>query len=110
MDYLNKKGNVYSDNIGNVTKGEFPLLLQWDERWGYGDYGKSNIAISGCGPTSLAMLIAGLTGKNDTTPYDIAKFAVEKGYYQDNAGTTWSLMSEGAKYFGLQVKELPLNK
>ncbi|MFR3386435.1 MAG: hypothetical protein ACLTST_08525 [Lachnospiraceae bacterium] len=30
-----------------MPKGEIPLLLQWDERWGYAPYGKS-IVVSGC--------------------------------------------------------------
>ncbi|RAY91685.1 secreted protein containing domain of murein hydrolase, partial [Klebsiella oxytoca] len=37
--YPEKKGNVYADSVGEVEKGKIPLLLQWDERWGYGEYG-----------------------------------------------------------------------
>ena len=75
-DFEDKKGHIYIDNIGKVTKGEYPLLLQYDKKWGYGIYGDNVIAINGCGPTSLAMVVAGLTGKNDTTPYDIAKILI----------------------------------
>lgn len=32
--YPEKKGQVFADSIGDVKKGEYPLLLQWDERWG----------------------------------------------------------------------------
>ena len=45
--YPEKKGQVFADSIGKVKKGEYPLLLQWDERWGYGNYGTSCIAVSG---------------------------------------------------------------
>ena len=54
MEYPKKKGNVYADTVGEVTKGEFPLLIQWDEKWGYGNYGDSSIAVSGCGPTAFS--------------------------------------------------------
>ena len=73
LDYPEKKGNVYKNNIGKVQKGKFPLLLQYDKNWGYGIYGDNVIAINGCGPTVLSMVVAGLTGKNDITPYTIAE-------------------------------------
>ena len=44
----------------SLTKKEkketYPLLIQWDSRWGYIPYGSSNIGISGCGPTCLSMV------------------------------------------------------
>ncbi len=110
INYLEKKGKVYSDNIGNVKKGTFPLLLQWDERWGYASYGDSSIAVSGCGPTALSSVIAGLTGDNTLTPYKIAKFAEENGYYSGTSGTSWYLMTEGASKLGIKSKELSLSK
>lgn len=61
LGFPEKQGNVYADSIGSVQQGQFPLLLQWDERWGYGPYGDSFLAISGCAPTALAMVAAGLT-------------------------------------------------
>lgn len=47
------------------------------------------------------MVVAGLTGKNDTTPYDIAKYSYEKGYYTKEWGTKWDLMSIGIEPFGI---------
>lgn len=109
-DFEDKKGHIYIDNIGKVTKGEYPLLLQYDKKWGYGIYGDNVIAINGCGPTSLAMVVAGLTGKNDTTPYDIAKYSYEKGYYTKEWGTKWDLMSIGIEPFGIIGKKIVLSK
>lgn len=108
-DYENMKGHIYIDNIGKVTKGEYPLLLQYDKKWGYGIYGDNVMAINGCGPTSLAMVVAGLTGLNDTTPYDIAKYSYEKGYYTEE-GTRWDLMTIGIKNFGVVGKKIVLTK
>ena len=109
LDYLNKKGEVTSDNIGEVIKGKFPLLLQYDERWGYGIYGDNVIAINGCGPTVLTMVIAGLTGRNDITPYDIAAFSEREGYYLEE-GTSWLLFTEGIKQYGITGENIPLSE
>ena len=109
LDYPENKGKVYSNTIGKFN-GSIPELYQWDERWGYGSYGKSNIAISGCGPTALAMVVAGLKKDNTITPYKVAKLSESKGYYIPNVGTTWDLITKGGEYYGLKVKELPLDE
>lgn len=109
LDYQKRKNTVYSNDIGSIDS-QIPRLYQWDERWGYGSYGSSNIAISGCGPTALAMVVAGLKQDNTITPYKVAKLAEEKGYYVENSGTTWDLMRKGGVYYGLNVKELPLSE
>ena len=93
-----------------VKKGEFSLLLQYDTRWGYGKYGDSVIAISGCGPTVISMVIAGLTGNNSITPYDVAKYSEENGYYDLLAGTSWSLFREGVLEYGIKGTTISLSK
>ena len=110
LNYPNKKGNVYSDNIGNISKGKIPLLLQWDERWGYANYGENIIAINGCGPTALSMVLAGLKGDSSITPYKVAKYAENNGYYVSGSGSSWSLMSDAPSAFGVKSEELPLYK
>lgn len=110
LDYPKMKGNVYGDNVGKVKKDTIPLLLQWDPRWGYGNYGESMIGISGCGPTSLSMVITGLTGDISITPYEVAKFAGKQKYYVPGTGTSWSLFTEGSRHFGVEGRELPLEK
>lgn len=87
-----------------------PLLLQWDSRWGYQDYGSSSIAVSGCAPTSLAMAAAYLTGDSTVTPYRVSRYAAEQGYYIPGQGTSWSLLSEGAAAFGISCRQLSLDK
>ncbi len=109
VDYPSKKGKVYSEDVGNF-EGDMPRLFQWDERWGYGSYGTSNVAISGCGPTSLSMVVVALKKDKTVTPYKVAKLAEEKGYYVENSGTTWDLIREGAKDYGLKVNELSLSE
>lgn len=111
-DYPNNKGGKTDNNISvkdEYTKGEIPLFMQWDERWGYDKYGPDFFAINGCGPTALSMVTVGLTGNTDITPRYIENFSKENGYLVDGVGTSWSLMTDGAKKLGLKSKVLPLS-
>ena len=81
--------------------GKIPRLQQWDEKWGYSEYGDGIIAVNGCGPTALSMVASGLTGKRSITPIKVAKYSDSKGYHEAN-GTNWRLMYEGAKKFGIK--------
>lgn len=105
-NYQEKKDAPPAEDIGEVAAGVIPHLLQWDERWGYQIYGDNMIAVNGCGPTVISMVAAGLTGDNTITPYRVAKFAEENGYYEGEAGTSWSLMTEGAQQFGIYGEEM----
>lgn len=87
-----------------------PLLLQWDERWGYEKYGDSFMAYSGCGPVSLSMVAVYLRGDASITPLVVADFALENGYRVPGNGSSWTLISEGCKAFGLEAEELPLHE
>ena len=108
--YPQHKDDTPADTVGEVTQGEFPLLMQWDMRWGYATYGDGLMALNGCGPTALSMVICGLTGDNTITPYAVAQYADSQGYYVDGVGTSWDLMRKGAEHFGLTAKELPLDE
>lgn len=87
-----------------------PLFLQWDSRWGYEKYGSDFLAVTGCGPTCLAMAGQFLTGDETMTPSRIARFAEKNRYYAPGYGSSWTLISEGAGQLGLAAKELPLVK
>ena len=85
-----------------------PLFLQWDTRWGYEKYGSNMMAITGCGPTCVAMVGYYLTG--DAKTYDpavVAAFSEKNGYYASGYGSSWTLISEGAVKLGLDVTEIP---
>lgn len=90
--------------------GTVPLFLQWDSQWGYEKYGSDFLAVTGCGPTCLAMAGFYLTGEETMTPDTIARFAEQNGYYASGYGSSWSLISEGAQKLGLTATELPLVK
>ena len=97
------------DLSGEVKAGTIPRLYQWDLRWGYGRYGENIIALAGCGPTCLSMVMLGLTGDAQWDPVEIARFSETKGYVSQ-VGTSWELMSVGAQELGLTSQELPLDE
>ena len=83
---------------------DIPLLLQTDPRWANKKYGSSTIKISGCGTTSVAMVVTGLTG-NTVTPDVVSVWAGPK-YYVKGAGSSWSLFDGAAKKWGLKVNQI----
>lgn len=110
LDFNEKKGSYTNASITNVKQGSAPLLMQWDKRWGYAAYADSYLAINGCAPTCLSMVIIYLTGDTSMNPYVISKYAYENGYYTSGVGTSWALMTKGSKHFGVSGKEIPLSK
>lgn len=80
------------------------------KRWGYASFGDNNIALSGCAPTCLSMVVLELTGNEKATPDAVADYIMKNGYYLEGTGTAWSLMTEGCKKFGVRGEELPLDQ
>ena len=100
--YPRKKNREISMDVsGEVTPGEIPLFIQWDERWGYHSYGNNFFGVNGCGPTCLSMVVCGLTGDTYWNPYEVGVFSEQSGYYVPGEGTAWDLMTEGADVLGL---------
>lgn len=89
---------------------EVPLLMQWDERWGYRQYAGDMFVFSGCGPTCLSMVCIYLLGETGFTPAYIADFAEDEGYSVQGNGSAWTLISEGGKQLGLDITEIPLDE
>lgn len=114
IDYVKGYPTAEHKVNGGLTSEElqkkFPLFIQWDKRWGYADYGDDTIALSGCAPTCISMVAVALTKNAQATPDKVASYAQQNGYYQPNVGTAWSMMTEGAKAFGVNGNEMSLNK
>lgn len=107
-DYEKKKDIPPADKIADsIEQGTIPHLLQWDERWGYQPYGGGTIATDGCGPTCMAMVVAGLTGDVSVTPYVMARFGEENGYVDKENGTYWEYMMQASKPWGVNVIDSP---
>lgn len=107
--YLTSDRNVSGGLNDKEMSEDYPLLLQWDKRWGYVAYGDYDIGLSGCAPTCLSMVIVALTKDRNATPDVVADYAMTNGFYISGTGTTWSLMTEGSRHFGIQGKEISLN-
>lgn len=101
----NKKIDVSGDLTGGI-----PLFIQWDERWGYRQYGNNFMAVTGCGPTCLSMVYCGLTGNGKWNPYKVAKMAEEAGYYVEGSGSSWELMTGGAANIGLRAENIQFDE
>ncbi len=96
-------------DLSDFDRQAVPLMLQWDQRWGYEKYGSDMLAITGCGPTCVAMVGYYLTGDAKTfDPAAVAAFSEKNGYYASGYGSSWTLISEGAVELGLDVTEIPL--
>lgn len=103
------------ETVPAVSNGVYTLSLtssvglltyynQKDSRWGNKIYGgQDSIAVYGCGPTTLAMLVSSFTNQT-VLPSDMAKWAADKGYWSAGSGTKHEFILEGAKAFGFQAK------
>lgn len=111
LDYpKNKDLHPQIDLSKEVTKGEIPLFLQWDERWGYEFYGDDFMAVTGCGPTCLSMVYCGLSGDSTCHPYAVAQMAEQDRFYVPDVGSSWELMTVGARELGLIAEELTFDE
>lgn len=102
--------NIYDDvDLSELKEyppgnANIPYYNQADKRWGHYSYGNSTIKSAGCGPTSLAMVIAGLKNRSDINPKSVADWSVANGHRAEGVGSYWSLMTDGGRYYGLQVE------
>jgi hypothetical protein len=94
--------------LGWQLTGECRMVSydQGDPRWANLAYGrgKSPLAESGCGPTSLAMIGATLLNNTTITPATVANKYGDK--YHVSEGTSWGLFPVYAQDNGLTFKDL----
>lgn len=94
------------DITGDYVESQTPLFIQWDKRWGNYAYGRSGtIGSSGCGPTSLSMVVVGLTGDTTVNPKVVADWSAANGHRVEGVGTAWSLFPAGATKWGINCEE-----
>ncbi len=104
--FESKDATYYFDLTAEIEKQRVPHLLQWDSRWGYSAYGDDNMALDGCGPTCLSMVLIGLTGNQLYNPMYVANYCEELGYYMDGVGTKWDFFTEGAEFFDVNSYQI----
>lgn len=91
-------------DVSFVTKDGFAVYLQTDERWANIPYSINTEGKSGCGPTSMAMIITALTGKVINIPEHI-KVAVSLGI-ANSFGSSLDTAPKLAQYYGLKSKPI----
>lgn len=97
----------YEDSL---EKGSYPLLFDWDSRWGNVDFGDGALAVTGSGPTSLAMAYMGLTGKTDQTPATIAKAITDAGADKAEGNLDKSFIEKHLTSVGLSANAMEVGK
>lgn len=89
-------------------------FLQTDDRWGNEIYSISNdssqtIATSGCGPTSMAMILNYYID-NSITPLQTTFYAINNGYRTYQEGTSWSYFQAMAAEYQLEYYQTSNSK
>lgn len=85
------------------TAGVMTFYSQYDPKWGNSPYGSCSISFGGCGPTSMAMVAATLTGDRTITPLITVDYFTSKG---NSCGTNWSIWPDAAEKWGINYEDL----
>ena len=100
--FLRRFGGRGADELNG-----FPFLMQTDSRWAdtmYSITGSSSqtIGTSGCGPTSMAMVLRSFGA--DVTPVETCQYAIDNGFRTTNSGTSWGFFPSIASKYGLTTE------
>jgi hypothetical protein len=91
---------------GNTAAGNFVYYSQKDEKWANHSYGRAgNIGPSGCGPTSLAMIVATLKDKT-VTPIDTADLGVANNSDSPKGTIHAPLIKAASEKWGFKYQEV----
>ena len=94
--------------------GNFQKYVQGDSRWSgimYSSVGdpKQTIGTSGCGPTSMAMILTYYLGRS-VTPVETANYSVKYGFRTVDNGTDWGFFDAIAHHYGLHGEQTSLSR
>lgn len=106
-DYLRDDRDSDTSHIFSTLSRSVPYYCQWDSRWGYEDLAGSPFALSGCGPTSMAMVISGLKSDPFMTPDRLIETAEP---CMTSEGVAWDFIRDTAKAYRLKCEEVPLDR
>ena len=91
LNYPLKKDQTPTDDVDEIEDlDSIPLLMQWDQRWGYYEYGDEVLGLTGCGPTCLSMVAMYLLKDTRYTPLYMAKYSARNGYCNILSGTRYA--------------------
>lgn len=98
-----------ASDYGDYSGSSAPELYCWDSRWGNVDYAGHALALSGSGPTTLAMAYIGLTGTADQTPATIAVAATEAGATSTDSYMSADFLATECETLGLSCESYVSN-
>ncbi len=103
----------YYDEDGEIEylPGSIAVVYynQMEEPWASHSYGGgTTIKSSGCGPTSMAIVLSTLTGTT-VDPITMADWSLKNGYRVYHAGTSRGLFPAAAKEWGVECEGLQKN-
>lgn len=106
----NAPGAVGYGSVYNYTPGHIDVVYfcQRDYNEPYGKSPTGTVRGSGCGPTSMAMIVSTLTGVVITPP-EMCSWAYDNGLYVEGNGTYISVFTLGAQNWGLQSRYINRN-
>lgn len=103
--YQNHANQMPTNDLGNTTCspgdnifGDFVYYSQHDPSWANETYKYGTISQSGCGPSSVAMVVATLVDR-DVTPLTIAQEF--RDYHIRGGGSSWALFTDAPRRYGL---------
>jgi len=103
-DYVTGSGCSYEGIIFTNGSTEVIYYNQFDERWANTMYGTSGtIGEAGCGPTSMAMVVSTLTGR-EHDPVELAGWSAANGFRCEGNGSYHLLIPESARAYGLRAE------
>lgn len=103
-DYISGRGQDYDGVVfGEEGETQVTYFSQLDERWARAPYGSSTVSRSGCGPTSMSIVVSTLTDTVVDPPH-MAEWAFEGGYYCEGNGSYHNLIPEAAAHYGLEAE------
>lgn len=86
------------DSINQEIIGQDGWIQYYQADYRNLKYKNSNFAESGCGPTSLCIVLTHITGRS-ITPTDLYKMPGFENYYLPGSGFYGSIFEAGTKYF-----------
>lgn len=102
---IDASGDIFTyDTVGKGVK-KVVYFNQTEEPWGSMPYGTSTIGATGCGPTSMSIVISTLTGKI-VNPQTTCAFSMNNGEYVPGAGTAHSFIGNAASNWGLTCERV----
>ncbi|MDD7305960.1 MAG: C39 family peptidase [Peptoniphilaceae bacterium] len=97
----------YQEGVSKDYNRLTPYYIQRDKRWAYKSLSSSNIGFAGCGPTSMAMVLARLENDSSITPLTIAEDA--NSYMSEN-GISWQFFTDEANKYQRSIENISIDE